>query len=150
MEAETFNLSEGELSIKEELREEFTAFWKSVNQHLQNEGVYGARFEKFSELIHLKCVFYSCVNDGKPAESKGKPLEMWKAWYEWRKKYEKMGISPETIKSEINTGKAFWHKSDKLGHPCLIVKVRRNIAGSCPIFERMRFMIYMLDQGKKK
>ena len=147
MEADDIKLSEGELSLSEAHREDFKNFLNAVTNYLNTEGVYGVRFEKFSEMIHLKCVFYSCINDGKPADKKGKPFEMWKAWYEWRKKFEKMGINPETIKSEITTGKAFWHKVDKLGHPCLIVKVRRNIAGSCPTFERMRYMIYMLDQG---
>jgi len=57
---------------------------------------------------------------------------MWVNWVKWRLEYNADSISEESIRNELNTGKAFWHKNDKLGHPCLVVRACKHFPGQIP------------------
>ena len=45
---------------------------------------------------------------------------------EWRRSYRTDEITEQEMMPHIRTGKAFFHGRDKLGRPCLIVKVRNH------------------------
>lgn len=78
-----------------------------------------------------------------------KAIEMWKKWYQWRIQYKVDEITPESLSTNLASGKAYWHGYDKEGHPCLVVKVKRHIPKESPVADSIRFGIYLLEQGIK-
>lgn len=51
---------------------------------------------------------------------------------------------------ELKSGKAFWHGHDKLGNPCLIVKVKYHKPGVSSQDTVLRFFLFMLEEGIKR
>ncbi|KAL4484810.1 hypothetical protein ABPG74_019987 [Tetrahymena malaccensis] len=78
-----------------------------------------------------------------------KTIEMWRSWIQWRKKFDMDNICLETIESEMKTGKAFWHKYDKQGNPCCIVRIKNHIAAETTHDKVIKFMIYLMEVGIK-
>lgn len=76
-------------------------------------------------------------------------MEMWLKWVEWRKTYAADKIKESDIEGELKSGKAFWHKTDKQGHPCLIVKTKRHIPAETDVPTMMKFAVHLIEKGCK-
>lgn len=79
-----------------------------------------------------------------------KAYEMWLKWVDWRAEFNIDSLTEEIIESELQTGKAFWHKEDKKGHPCLIVKTKRHFPGESDIDTLMKFAVFLIEKGTEK
>ncbi len=78
-----------------------------------------------------------------------KALEMWLQWAEWRIKYKPESITPNEIKNEVASGKAYLHGYDKEGRPCIVVKNCKHLPDESDFDEVMRFFIYTVDSACK-
>lgn len=72
---------------------------------------------------------------------------MWQKWVVWRLSYKADQLDINEFKEEMISGKAFYHKSDKYGNPCLIIRPKFHYAKESKIDLFMKFAIYLLEFG---
>ena len=65
----------------------------------------------------------------------------------WRITYKPNKISEEEVAPVIQSNKSFYHKNDKKGNPCLVVRISQHFAKTATTDQEIRFAIYMLEQG---
>jgi hypothetical protein len=73
---------------------------------------------------------------------------MWAKWVEWRRTFDVDGITPESVESEVRSGKAFWFGHDKQRRPCVVILPRNHhphLRRSA--VETMRFAVWMVERG---
>ena len=51
-------------------------------------------------------------------------MEFWNTWVETRLTFSVNFTTNKDIEDFLKIPKAFWHGSDKYGHPCLVIKVK--------------------------
>jgi hypothetical protein len=73
--------------------------------------------------------------------------EMWNEWLQWRLTECPDKIPESAIMHELERGKAFWHKEDKKGNPCLIIQSSKHIIDEFPREESIKFVIYTCERG---
>ncbi|KAL4467417.1 hypothetical protein ABPG72_011015 [Tetrahymena utriculariae] len=146
--------SEKERRTNEQFRQEhqlddqkfniFLEMQKLVKKELEtNADVQGQNREKISDPKHL-------LRQLKARDFNiEKTIQMWRNWILWRKQYDIDNIGLETIESEMKTGKAFWHKYDKQGNPCCVVRIKNHIAAETTHDKVIKFMIYLMEVGIK-
>jgi len=78
-----------------------------------------------------------------------KALEMWTNWRKWRLEYRVDDITEKDVENELKQGKAFFHGFDKMGRPCIVVKIKRHRPGEISVEETVRFGVYMMEKGIK-
>ena len=136
-------IKEPEFLLEKKHMASFEEFKKKVLAKIEEK--YNLKRLKYGDETHLKAVFTA-------QEAKiDKAYNSWEEWVNWRLKYEgEFSISIDSIKSELDCKKAYFHKYDKEKHPCLVMKIKNNLSGSCSTYERMRFLMYIIDLGCEK
>lgn len=74
-------------------------------------------------------------------------FEMWQRWVNWRLTFRPECITEQEMTPHIRTGKAFFHGHDKLGRPCLIVRVRFHFPKDFTPEETLRYSIYLAERA---
>ena len=72
---------------------------------------------------------------------------MWLRWVDWREHYRPELITESDMQRHISTGKAFFKGHDKLGRPCLIVRVRNHFPSDFAAEETLRYSIYLAERA---
>lgn len=78
-----------------------------------------------------------------------KALEMWEKFVVWRREFGADAIKESVIEGELSTGKAFWHKCDKNGHPCMIVKTARHFPEQSSVDSLLKFAVFLIETGTR-
>lgn len=78
-----------------------------------------------------------------------KALEMWEKFVLWRREFGVDAIKESFIEGELSAGKAFWHKHDKNGHPCLIVKTARHFPERSSAESLLKFAVFLIETGTR-
>ena len=74
-------------------------------------------------------------------------IVMIEKWRRWREEADIDSITEETVRNEIDSGKAYFNGYDRQGRACCILRPRLHDPNKRDINEVMRFGVYMLEKG---
>lgn len=75
-------------------------------------------------------------------------MDIWKRWVAWRSQLFPEGDGfVSSIQNELKSGKAFFHRQDKKGNVCLVVKMEKHKKAESSPQDLINFFIYMVEKG---
>ncbi len=79
----------------------------------------------------------------------GSAFTAWRKTLLWRQHCQIHLIDPHSIKNSMESGKAFFHKADKEGNPCLLVRPRLHIPSSTDNHQKLRFVVWLMERAEQ-
>lgn len=79
-----------------------------------------------------------------------KAFDMWCTWFKWRLTFHPEKINVDTIKNQLEIGKAYMHGKDKEGRPCLVVKPGKHFPSECSYEDTMKLAVFWIEKITKE